>query len=66
MSDVREEEIVTSVESGHDDFIKWISAHEEQVRDILCRSSQFTGESFCAGRRGSEYERTFLWRGGAP
>jgi len=33
-----------------DDFIKWVSAHEEQVQNVLCGSKEFGGESFCGGR----------------
>jgi hypothetical protein len=44
----------------HDDFIKWISAHEDQVRQILCSTRNFTEESFCGDRPKKMYEDSFL------
>ena len=44
----------------HDDLMKWVVAHEEQVRKIICNLRQFAGEQFCAvGYRG-DFELTFL------
>jgi hypothetical protein len=50
----------------HEQFIKWISAHEEQVQQILCHSNEFKRESFCGEVDVSRDEGSFLWRGAAP
>ncbi len=44
----------------HDDLIKWVVAHEEQARKIICNLRQFAGEQFCAVDYRSDFELTFL------
>jgi hypothetical protein len=62
----REEEPATKESKVHDDFIKFITVHEDQVRQILCSTRNFTEESFCGDRPKKMYEDSFLWRGVAP
>jgi len=61
-----EEESAPTERQVHEQFIKWISAHEEQVQQILCHSSEFHRESFCGEVDVRRDEGTFLWRGAAP
>ncbi len=44
----------------HDDFMKWVIAHEKQMRKIICNLRQFAGEQFCAVDYRSDFELTFL------
>jgi hypothetical protein len=61
-----EEESAPTEGRVHEQFIKWISAHEEQVQQILCHSNEFKRESFCGEVDVSRDEGSFLWRGAAP
>ena len=55
------EEYRTPIErKRRDDLIKWVVAHEEQVRKIICNSRQFAGEQFCSVDYRSDFELTFL------
>jgi hypothetical protein len=57
----------TSMErKRHEEFVKWVDAHEEQVRKIICNSRQFAGEQFCGLDYRTDFERTFLWAASAP
>jgi hypothetical protein len=49
----------------HKQFIEWVSAHEEQVQEIICHSKQFSGEPFCGAEHVSTGEDKSLWRGSA-
>jgi hypothetical protein len=49
----------------HKQFIEWVSAHEEQVQEIICHSKQFSGEPFCGAEHVSRGEETSFWRGSA-
>jgi hypothetical protein len=49
----------------HKQFIEWVSAHEEQVQEIICHSRQFSNEPFCGAEHVSRGEDTSLWRGSA-
>ena len=60
-----EEEPAPMESKAHDDFIKWITAHEDQVRQILCSTRNFAEQSFCGERHPKMYEDSFLWRGAA-
>jgi hypothetical protein len=61
-----EEEFAPTESRVHEQFIKWISAHEQQVQQILCHSNEFKRESFCGEVDVGRGEDTFLWRGAAP
>ncbi len=50
----------------HDQFIEWVSSHEEQVHEILCHSREFRKEPFCGEVNVGRGEDSFLWRGAAP
>jgi hypothetical protein len=55
------EEYPTSiVQKRHDDLMKWVLAHEEQTRKIICNLRQFAGEQFCAMDNQRDFELTFL------
>jgi hypothetical protein len=55
------EEYLSSIEGKrHDDFMKWIVAHEEKARMIICNLTQFAGEQFCEVEHRSDFELTFL------
>jgi hypothetical protein len=55
------EEYPTSIaRKRHDDLMKWVLAHEEQARNIICNWRQFTGEQFCAMDNRRDFELTFL------
>ena len=41
----REEEPTSKESTVHDDFIKWISAHEGQVQKVLCNSRDFANDT---------------------
>jgi hypothetical protein len=63
----RSSEDPTSIDrKRHEEFVKWVDAHEERVRKIICNSRQFAGEQFCGLDYRSDFERTFLWAGSAP
>jgi len=61
-----EEQSAPTESRGHEQFIKWVSAHEDQVQQILCHSNEFKRESFCGEVDVSRDEGSFLWRGAAP
>ena len=43
--------------------MKWVSAHEEDVKEILCTSGTFSRESFCGLRHRTQLAGTFSWGG---
>jgi len=58
---VSREEYPTPMErKRHNDLMKWVAAHEEQARKIICNLRQFAGEHFCAMDYGGDFELTFL------
>ena len=44
----------------HADFMKWVDAHEDQARKIICNVRQFADEQFCGVESRSDFELTFL------
>ncbi len=55
------EEYSTSLgRKRHDDLMKWVLAHEEQARKIICNLRRFAEEQFCATDNYRDFELTFL------
>jgi hypothetical protein len=61
-----EEESAPTESQVQEQFIKCISAHEEQVQKLLRHSRKFIRESICGQVDVSRDEGSFLWRGAAP
>jgi hypothetical protein len=61
-----EEESAPTEIQVQEQFIKWISAHEEQVQQFLRHSNEFNRKSFCGEVDVSRDEGSVLRRGAAP